>query len=85
VATNLSLLQQIVEDEAFSRGVYHTGILTHAPAFLEGGESERLAQRYRDLAAIIAVRYLQQKQRFSPTSPARLASGWHRASRRLPE
>lgn len=80
VASNLSLLQRIAESSPFALGQYTTSLLDGQ---LAGGVTdERLLA---DLAVAAAVLYVHRNQRFTPSLPDRLLSGWHRESRRLAE
>ena len=79
--TNLPLIQRILSQPGFLEGRYTTEML---PALLDE-EASLNPDHYRSLAAIAAVAYLRQKQGLRPVTPDRLLSGWHRASRRLPD
>ncbi len=78
VQTNLTLLQQIVDDARFSRGEYDTNLLSRLDA-----ASSRLNGAERDLAVAAAVAYVLRNQAQTPVIPERLLSGWHRASRTI--
>lgn len=78
--TNLPLLQRIVRAPEFAAGVYDTDFL--AQPFGEAPETE---DQFGDLAALAAVLFERRRLSFAPTVPDRARSGWHRASRRLPE
>ena len=80
-ATNLSLVQRLLDQPDFQQGKYSTDMLPEAAE----NAGEETARRYRDLAAAAAIAYLRRTQFFRPTTPERLTSGWHRSSRRLPE
>jgi acetyl-CoA carboxylase, biotin carboxylase subunit len=80
-ATNLSLVQRLVGLPGFQEGKYSTDSLPEAV----GEADDETARRYRDLAAAAAIAYLRRTRFFRPSTPERLASGWHRSSRRLPE
>ncbi len=74
--TNLPLLQRILFTGDFVPEEYSN---TYLEQSLESIPDARL----RDLAAVAAVLYAQRNQTFRPSTPERLASGWHRESRRL--
>lgn len=74
--TNLPLLQRILLTGDFVPEEYSN---TYLEQSLESIPDARL----RDLAAVAAVLYAQRNQTFRPSTPERLASGWHRESRRL--
>ncbi len=74
--TNLPLLQRILLTADFAADKYST-------TFLEQSLDSIPDSRLRDLAAVAAVLYAQRNQMFRPSTPERLASGWHRESRRL--
>ncbi len=78
IPTNIPLLQQIVQAEGFVNGRYHTGSLKE-PALENGAAAPHL----RDLAVIAAITYIRRHQQFDPAAPERLATGWHRESRRI--
>lgn len=78
--TNLPLLQRILHSPQFLAGEYNTEFLYHPFT-----SDERSEGYYRDLAAIMAVLYLQRNETFQPVHSPRQASGWHQESRRLPQ
>ena len=78
--TNLPLLQRILHSPEFLAGQYDTEFLHHPFTSDERGNGY-----FQDLAAIVAVLYLQRNETFLPEVSPRLSSGWHRASRRLPQ
>lgn len=78
--TNLPFLQRILHSPEFLAGQYDTEFLHHP--FTSDKRSELY---FRDLAAIMAVLYLQQNETFQPSQSPRQVSGWHRESRRLPQ
>jgi acetyl/propionyl-CoA carboxylase alpha subunit len=80
-ATNLTLVQRMLDQPDFQDGLYTTDLLPEASEQV-GAE---MAARYRDLAVVAAIAYLRQTRYFQPSIPERLNSGWHRSSRRLPE
>ncbi|MBN2548462.1 MAG: hypothetical protein JXB15_04860, partial [Anaerolineales bacterium] len=90
--TNLPLLQRILEQPSFVQGSYTTD-LVHSPgelhlAGVHQSTGEGRAQPStlpRDLAVAAAMVFMRRSQFFQPVQPARLRSGWHRDSRRLPE
>ncbi|NDJ86725.1 MAG: ATP-grasp domain-containing protein [Chloroflexi bacterium] len=78
--TNVPLIQNVLETQAFLEGAYDTGFSIHA---LQAGQ---FPETYvRDLAIAAAIYYVRRNQMFDPSIPERLMSGWHRDSRRLPE
>ncbi|GIL15576.1 MAG: acetyl-CoA carboxylase biotin carboxylase subunit [Chloroflexota bacterium] len=79
-ATTLPLLQQLVREPLFAQGMYRT---PHKAQKLQTAQTSW--QTRRDLAAAVAIYYERANQTFQPTTPARVQSGWHRASRALPE
>jgi len=79
-ATNLPLIQRMLEQPSFQSGHYTTEF--HLSANENTPDMER---RFRDLAAAAAIVYMRENQLFQPALPKRLLSGWHRESRRLPE
>jgi acetyl-CoA carboxylase, biotin carboxylase subunit len=79
VQTNLPLLQRVVEDQDFVRGVYTTEFCQRPLLTTSASEHE-----LRDLAVAAALAYVVRTQSFRPTTPERLRSGWHQDSRRLP-
>jgi acetyl/propionyl-CoA carboxylase alpha subunit len=91
IPTNIPLLQQIVANEAFVNGCYHTGSLKRASIDQSIGQSisdpdaDLQADAYlSDLAVAAAITYVRRHQQFDPSLPDRMLSGWHRDSRRLP-
>ena len=81
-ATNLPLLQRIVASVPYRTGAYSTNFdVSMDKAGPEDVPSEHMA----DLATAVALLYLQRNQMLSVERPARLAGGWHEASRRLPQ
>jgi len=79
IQTNLPLLQHVFEDDQFALGAYTTEF-SRRP--LLGSRAAR--SQLRDLAALAAAVYVLRAGMAQPTQPARLSSGWHRSSRRLP-
>jgi acetyl/propionyl-CoA carboxylase alpha subunit len=79
-ANTLPLLQRLVQSPAFVQGVYDTEFLAHAFPEIAPDPAQ-----LRDLAVIAAVCYARRAQAFTPAQPARLQTGWHRESRRLPQ
>lgn len=78
VATNLTLLRQVIEHPDVMRGEYHTGLLFDPLPLPVVAEEVR-----RDLAAAAAVAFALREESGQPAQPPRLLSGWHRASRAL--
>jgi acetyl/propionyl-CoA carboxylase alpha subunit len=79
-ATTLPLAQRLVRDPAFVNGTYA------APAAqLPVSPQPLSSSTRRDLAVAVAVYDCYLRENFEPTTPSRVTSGWHRASRRLPE
>ena len=79
IQTTLPMLRRLVAQPEFSQGsyttdLYHTSLL----------KAEAAEQDLRDLAVAAAVAYLGRYQAGQPTLPARVQSGWHRDSRKLP-
>ena len=79
IQTNLSLLQQVVNDEHFEQGEYTTEFSRRPLSSTHTPEIE-----LRDLAAIAAVAYALRSGAARPTQPEQLRSGWHRSSRIIP-
>ncbi|MGB8646016.1 MAG: biotin carboxylase N-terminal domain-containing protein [Anaerolineae bacterium] len=79
-ATNIAFLQQAIRDPEFANAQYTT-------EFYAGPvKEEPLAPtQLRDLAVAGAIAFMRVNQTFRPIVPDRLHSGWHRASRRLPQ
>jgi acetyl/propionyl-CoA carboxylase alpha subunit len=80
VQTNLPLIQRILDDPDFVRGEYTTEFCRRP--LLAPRASER---DLRDLAVAAAITYASRNLAFHPTTPERVTSSWHRASRRLPQ
>jgi acetyl-CoA carboxylase, biotin carboxylase subunit len=80
VPTNLPYQQQILEHPDFIRGQYSTALLT-GPLPEHPSDDAYL----RDLAVAAAIAFARRNLAFRPTMPDRLSTGWHRASRQLPE
>jgi acetyl/propionyl-CoA carboxylase alpha subunit len=79
IPTNLPLHQRALSTPAFIQGEYTTDFFRHV---IGGGE---VSETYlRDLAVAAAIAYAQRNLAFHPSSPERMQSGWHRASRELP-
>jgi acetyl-CoA carboxylase biotin carboxylase subunit len=98
IATNVSFLQQILDQPDFFQGHYNSSTsidhLTGFPAFGDGkdhridvNENDERGEEetYRDLAVAAIISYLRKSQAIHPSLPDRLLSGWHRHSRRLSE
>lgn len=79
IATNLSLLRSLVNDEEFVGGIYTTEFSRRR--LLDAPPSENS----RDLAAVAALAFLCRAQAGRPVTPEPFTSGWHRDSRRLPQ
>jgi acetyl-CoA carboxylase biotin carboxylase subunit len=80
VATTLPIQQLIVRHPEFLEAAYHTESLRRDLP------EDTLPEEYaRDLAVAAAIAYARRKLAGQPSLPDRLQSGWHRASRRLPE
>jgi acetyl/propionyl-CoA carboxylase alpha subunit len=79
IQTNLALLRRVFGDADLAQGTYTTefGRRPLSDARLE----EHVP---RDLAAIVAVAHVLRAAAQRPSLPERLVSGWHQASRRLP-
>jgi acetyl/propionyl-CoA carboxylase alpha subunit len=80
--TNLPFLLRIFHAPEFIGGRYTTDFLSHP--FEETAPPEAAVTR-RDLAVIAAVVYALRREAFNPKQPERVASAWHRDSRRLPQ
>jgi len=78
--TNLPVMQRVMHTSAFARAHYNTDFFTKPLG--NGADSE---VQLRDLAVITAVHFARRHHMFNPTTPARLQSGWHQDSRRLPQ
>jgi acetyl/propionyl-CoA carboxylase alpha subunit len=76
--TNLPLLQRLLTSARVSDGGYCTD-------FAPEDSAEHPEGYFRDLVAGAAVMYVKRHQAVEAVTPARLSSGWHRDSRRLPE
>ena len=76
--TNLPLLQRLLAADGVEAGRYATGF----PLPEEAGHAETY---FRELAAGVAALHARQHGAVETAVPERLTSGWHRASRRLPE
>ncbi len=79
-ATNIPLLQRVIHDPDVERGEYTTDFMSRP--FTDRAEPP---ERLRDLAVIAAVVYARSSQVFTPVTPERLKTGWHRSVRRLPD
>ncbi len=79
---NLPFLLRIFHAPEFVGGRYTTDFLSHP--FVEEAPPEALLTR-RDLAVAAAVAYVLRREAFNPQQPERVSTGWHRASRRLPQ
>jgi acetyl-CoA carboxylase biotin carboxylase subunit len=79
VQTNLPLVQRILDDPDFVHGQYTTEFCRRPLLVPRASERDR-----RDLAVAAAIAYASRNMAFRPTTPERVASGWHRESRRLP-
>lgn len=79
-STNLTLLQRIVQALDFEQGTYDSEFL--ARPFDREAED---AEQFRDLAAVAALLFARRTQSFTPSTPERVLSRWHRDSRRLPQ
>ena len=80
IPTNLPLLQRIVKEPSFVDGTYDTKFLSRP--LQEKGEP---ASHLPDLAVAAAVYFMRRHQQFSPSTPERFQSRWHKDSKRLPE
>jgi len=79
-STNLPLLQRIVQALDFEKGIYDSEFLAHP---FDGSPEQE--EQFRDLAAVAALLFARRTQAFTPSTPKRLLSRWHRDSRRLPQ
>ncbi len=80
VATTLPILQVIVSHPEFLAAEYDTNSLRR-----EMPEDQLPLEVAQDLAIAAAIAYERRNLAGQPVLPDRLQSGWHRASRRLPE
>jgi acetyl/propionyl-CoA carboxylase alpha subunit len=80
VATTLPIQQIIAQHPEFVQAEYHTESLRR-----DLPEDMLPKEHARDLAIAAAIAYARRNLAGQPTVPDRLQSGWHRASRRLPE
>ncbi|WP_129670553.1 acetyl/propionyl/methylcrotonyl-CoA carboxylase subunit alpha [Candidatus Chloroploca sp. Khr17] len=80
VQTNLALLWLILNDDAFIAGTYTTEFSRRRLL-----EMPPVSDYTTDLAAIVALAYLQRTQAAHRAIPEAFTSGWHRDSRRLPQ
>jgi acetyl-CoA carboxylase, biotin carboxylase subunit len=80
VQTNLPLILRALDDENFVRGDYTTEFC-HRPLLIAHASGREL----RDMAAAAAIAFVLRNHMSRPTTPDRLASGWYRDSRRLPD
>jgi acetyl-CoA carboxylase biotin carboxylase subunit len=80
-ATNLPVLQRIIEAPEFVKGEYTTDF--RVPLFNDKGEKEP-DLHLQDLAVAAAVLYMRRNQMANPQASERLQGGWHKSSRRLP-
>lgn len=78
--TNIPLIQQVIHSPAFMVGEYSSDFSV-APL----QETEDTEAYLRNLAIAAAMYYVSRNQTFTPSTPSRLLSGWHRSSRRLPQ
>ncbi len=79
VRTTLPLYQRVLHDPDFIAGGCTTDFLER-PLQEPGSNAVEL----RDMAVAVAVAYASRNLVVRPVTPARLQSGWHRGSRRLP-
>ena len=80
IPTNLPLLQRVVKEPTFIAGDYDTEFLMR-PLQKEREPADHL----HDLAVAAAVYFMRRHQQFSPSTPSRFQTRWHKDSRRLPE
>jgi acetyl-CoA carboxylase biotin carboxylase subunit len=80
VQTNLTLLQQITEESPFQEGTYTTDFGRRKRSVVTGNAGAHL----RDLVAVVAVAYMNQRQARRPSTPQSFQTGWYRDSRNLP-
>ncbi len=78
--TNLPLLTRVMGHASFVGGDYTTDFLDQPLTGRAQATDDRMR---RDLALAAAVAMVRRREAFSPQTPERLATGWHRASRRL--
>ena len=77
-ATNLPLVQRLLEQPHFLNAEYTTELFLSA-----FDEDEQNEGRFRDLAVAAALVFVRRNQAFRPSVPERLLGGWHRSSRSL--
>lgn len=80
VQSNCPLLQQLLAEPDVQGGDYTTAIARRSLPATRAGAAE-----LRDLAVAAALAFLARTQTMRPSMPERLAAGWHRDARRLPE
>ena len=80
IQTNIPLLQGVLNEPDFIRGVYTTEF-SRRPLIANNTPEREL----HDLAAVAAVAYLRRTAGDQAWLPERLWSGWHQDSRHLPE
>jgi acetyl/propionyl-CoA carboxylase alpha subunit len=80
IQTNIPLLQGVLNDPDFTRGIYTTEF-SRRPLIANDTPEREL----HDLAAAAAVAYLRRTAGIQASLPERLQSGWHQHSRHLPE
>lgn len=80
--TNLPLLTRVMHHPLFVAGDYTTDFLDQPLTGQATATDDRIR---RDLAVAAAVAMVRRREAFQPQTPERLATGWHRASRRLPQ
>ncbi|MEZ4519748.1 MAG: hypothetical protein R3C44_23940 [Chloroflexota bacterium] len=79
---NLPFLLRIFQSPEFMSGRYTTDFLSHP--IQEELPPETMMTR-RDLAVAAAALYILRREALNPQLPDRIATGWHRDSRRLPQ
>ena len=79
IQTNLAVLRSVFDDQDFLQGIYTTEF-SRRPLIGKNAAPGEL----RDLAAIAAIAHALRSSGGRPSLPERVLSGWHQASRRLP-
>lgn len=93
IPTNLPLLQRLMVDDHFRLADYNSDyklpLITSREQDLsiptQSPEQTLNDRHLRDLAIAAAIYYSKRNQTTDQRIPARLSSGWHRNSRRLPD
>jgi acetyl-CoA carboxylase, biotin carboxylase subunit len=81
-ATNLPVLQRIVQTPEFVAGTYATDFRV---SLFDKEPAEEAPEYLSDLAVAAAVLYTRRNQMINSQPAERLQGGWHQSSRRLPQ